>query len=251
MRWKTSGVVLAVIVALAVPAHAQDAGKGFLFGRPDWSLSLRGGFSHANASSDVFSDVTDRLTLNRGYFGDFDGLTLGSDLAYSLRPDLDLMLSVSYSGTSKRSEYRRFVDNNDLPIEQTTSFSRVPVTASLKWYLTPRGRSVGRFAWIPSKYTPYVGAGAGFVWYNFEQNGDFVDFNTPNNNVFAHDFVSSSWAKTAHLLAGLDYSLSPRWSLTTEGRYSWAKTDLQEEFSGFKPIDLSGFTTTIGLYIRF
>jgi opacity protein-like surface antigen len=248
MRWKARGIAIAVGVVLTSPVRAQDTGKGFLFRPPEWSLSVRGGFSHANASSDLFSDVTDRLTLNRG---DFDGFALGGDIAYSIRPDLDLVFSISYAGTSKRSEYRRFVDNNDLPIEQTTSFSRVPVTASLKWYLAQRGRSVGKFAWIPTKYAPYIGAGGGFTWYNFEQKGDFIDFNTPNNSVFTHDFGSSSWAPTGHLLAGFDYSLSPRWSLTTEGRYSWAKTDLQEDFSGFKPIDLSGFTTTIGLSVRF
>ena len=71
---------------------------------------------------------------------------------------------------------REFTDNNDLPIQQSTKYRRVPLTVGLKYYLADRGRSVGEFAYIPSKIAPYVGVGAGAMWYKFEQNGDFVDF---------------------------------------------------------------------------
>ena len=246
MNWKARGVALAAAMALAAPAHAQDSGRGFLFGRPDWNLSLRGGFAHPNVGSDVFSEATSRLTLNRS---DFNGATFGADLGYSLAPNIDLSVGVSYAGTSKRSEFRNYLDNKNLPIEQTTNFARVPLTASLKWFLTPRGRSLGRFAWVPSRYALFLGAGGGAMWYNFEQNGDFVNFQ--NNNIEPRVLKSSSWTPTAHVLAGFDYSLSPHWSLTTEGRYTWAKTDLGRDFTGFQPIDLSGFTTTVGLSLRF
>ena len=246
MQLRLSGIALALFVSTVAPAAAQERGKDFLFGRPDWSLAVRGGYAYANANSDVFEFATNNLTLNRR---DFSGMAFGADLSYSIRSNLDLVLGISYAGASKKSEFRRWEDNNKLPIEQTTKFSRLPVTASLKWYLASRGRSVGRFAWIPAKYTPYVGAGVGMVQYTFEQVGDLVDFQ--NNNVFKHDYTSSDWAKTAHVLAGLDYSLGPRWALTTEARYSWAKADLGDAFSGFGPIDLSGFTTTVGLFIRF
>jgi opacity protein-like surface antigen len=245
---KASGLSFAALMALAAPAPAQESGRGFLFGRPDWNVSVSGGFSHPNAGSDIFSDITNGLTLRRS---DFNGAAIGADLAYSIRSDLDLAFGVSYAGTSTRSEFRRWQDNNNQPIEQTTNFARVPLTASLKWYLMPRGRSVGRFAWIPATYAPYIGAGAGVMWYNFEQTGDFVDTNSTAKTVFNNDFVSSSWTPTAHVLAGIDYSLSPRWALRAEGRYSWARTDLSQDFSGYQSIDLSGFTTTVGLFVRF
>lgn len=246
MKLQASGAVLALTLAVAAPAHAQESGRGFLFGRPDWNVALHGGFAHANAQSDIFTFATNQLTLNRS---DFDGLSAGADLSYSLKPNLDLVFGVAYSGSDRRSEFRKFLDNNNLPIEQKTKFSRVPVTASLKWYPVSRGRSVGRFAWIPSRYAPFVGAGAGLMFYRFEQAGDFVDFKT--SNVFNQTYTSSSWAKTAHLLAGLEYAVSPRWSLTSEARYAWAKADLDRDFSGFKPIDLSGFATTLGFIVRF
>ena len=238
---------VALLVALAAaPAAAQEVGRGFLFGRPEGSITFRGGFAHPFASSDVFSDARRQLTLGRGAF---NGLALGADIAFSLRNDLDLTLGLDWSGSSSRSEFRDYVDNNELPIEQTTSLVRVPLTASLKWYLAPRGRSVGRYAWIPAKYAPYLGAGAGLMWYSFQQKGDFVDFKTLK--VFATEFGSSQWGATAHALAGFEYSINQRMGISTEGRYVWSRAGLGSDFSGFQPIDLSGFTTSVGLLIRF
>jgi hypothetical protein len=46
-------------------------------------------------------------------------------------------------------------------------------------------------------------------------------------------------------------TLAPRLVVTTEARYAWASAEMQEDFSGFDRIDLSGLTATVGLKIRF
>lgn len=245
-RWIAGAAALALTLAGSTPARAQGSGKGFLFEEPIATIALRGGFARANAGSDIFSFATNQLTLSRG---DFSGLNLGGDLSIRLTPRFDLSFGAEYAGTSKKSEFRKFEDQDGQPIEQTTNFVRVPVTASIKAYLTPRGRSIGRFAWIPAKYSAYVGGGGGAMWYRFRQNGDFVDFNT--NNVFHQEFNSSKWTPTAHALAGIEYSLSSHFGLLGEGRYQWAKSDLSEDFSGFHKIDLSGVAATLGVYVRF
>ena len=96
----------------------------------------------------------------------------------------------------RRSEFRHFIDNNDQPIEQTTTFRRVPITIGVKQYLTSTGRSIGKFAWIPSRFAPYVGAGGGTMFYSFRQDGDFIDFQT--NDVFPSYYASSGWTGTAY-----------------------------------------------------
>lgn len=244
--WALGGLLFAAAIGSAVPASAQDSGKGFLFGEPTGTLTLRGGFAHANAGSDIFRFTTNQLTLDRG---DFSGPAFGADLAFRIASRVDLVLGTAYAGMSKRSEFRKFVDQNDLPIEQTTSFRRVPVTASVKAYLTPRGRSIGQYAWIPARYALYVGAGGGAMWYSFRQRGYFVD--PSSSNVFSDTYESSKWTPMAHAMAGIDYSLSNHFGLTGEGRYSWAKADLSSDFAGFRPIDLSGVSATLGLYVRF
>lgn len=241
-------VLVAMLVTItAAPAQAQDAGSGFLFKEPTGSFTVRGGYTWARAGGDLFSFVTDQLTLNSK---DFSGPTFGADAALRVAPRLDVVLGASYANTSTTSEYRHFTESG-APINQTTSFQRVPVMASVRAYLTPRGRSVGRFAWVPARFAPYVGVGGGAVYYKFEQQGDFVDVNN-NNNIFTSDLTSSRWAPAAQAMAGLDYSLTPRIALTGEAKYLVAngKVD-QSTFANFDSIDLSGLSTTVGLSFRF
>ena len=120
---------------------------------------------------------------------------------------------------------------------------------SVRAYLEPRGRQVGKYAWVPARFAPYVGAGVGGMWYKFRQHGDFVDFQT--NDVFSGDFNSSQWAPAAQALAGVEFTLTPHLALTGEAKYIWAKGKLSDSFSGFDNIDLSGVSTTIGLTFRY
>lgn len=236
----------AALAVVPATASAQSGGDGFFFKPPAGSITLYGGFDHANAGSDIFSFTTSQLTVDRG---DFSAPTVGVDLSFRLASRFDAVLGVAYAGRSTPSEFRDFVDQNDLPIQQTTTFQRLPVSASLKAYLVPRGRTIGHYAWVPNRYALYVGAGGGAMWYRFRQRGDFIDFNT--NEVFSDTFASSGWTPEGHALAGLEISLSPRWAITTEGRYTWARATLGSDFSGFQRIDLSGVSATAGLTVRF
>src|SRR6185436_8790930 len=139
------GIAVAALT-LASSAQAQRQGDGFLFRSVRGSLAVRGGFALASAGSDLFSFTTDQLTLERR---DFSGGSAGTDLSFRLKTRVDLVLGLEYSGHSKPSEFRDWVDQDNLPIRQVTSFKRIPLTAGLKMYLTPRGRGIGQFAWIP------------------------------------------------------------------------------------------------------
>jgi hypothetical protein len=233
------------VIAVPVAARAQDEGKGFLFGAPLGSLTIRGGWALARARSDFFAFTTERLTLDRS---DFSSPAIEGDLAFRVTPRTDIVISSGLSGMDRRSEYRGFIDNNDQPIEQTTTFRRVPITLGVRQYLTPTGRSIGRFAWIPTRLAPYVGAGGGIMYYKFRQDGDFID---PSLNVFSSVYESDGWTRTMHVLAGIDYSLGPRFALNSEARYLWSNAELSRDFSGFDRLDLSGLSTTIGLSVRF
>jgi outer membrane protein W len=241
-----SVVATALVIGSAPFVQAQGAGDGFLFGAPTGSLTIRGGWAVASARSDLFSFTTEQLTLKRG---DFSSPSGDVDLAFFVNPRTQIVASASVASRSKSSEFRNYIDNNDLPIEQTTSFLRVPVTIGVKRYLTPTGRSIGKFAWIPARVAPYVGGGVGAMYYRFRQSGDFIDFKTLD--VFSSLFASDGWTPTAHGQAGIDYSLNPRFALTGEARYIWSKASLSHDFSGFENLDLSGFSTTVGLAVRF
>jgi hypothetical protein len=231
---------------LLTPTGALAAGDGFLFSQPRFAFTVRGGVDRPIAGGDVFAFVTDELTVSRG---DFTGGALAADLSFPLSQKTSLVLAISGGGTSAPSEFRHWLDNDNRPIEQTTEFDRVPVTASLKMYLRPPGRAIGRFAWIPARHAPYAGVGGGAMYYNFRQSGDFVDAVT--SRVFADTFTSEGWTPVAHVFAGTDVTLTPRIALSVEGKYQWARASLGADFRGFDRLDLSGFSMTTGLSFRY
>jgi hypothetical protein len=241
-------IAAAALVGGSRPSVAQppQGGPGFLFRAPVGSLTLRGGLSAPLAGSEVFDFATRELTLERT---DFWAPSVGAELAIRLAPRVDVLGSVAYARSESRSEFRDYIGSDDLPIEQDTRFGRVPLALGLRAYLGPRGRQIGRFAWVPATWAPYVGAGGGWIWYRFEQDGEFVDFE--DLSIFRDRFRSDGWASSAYAAAGADLSLSPRFALNGELRYNTGRALMSSQFSGFDRIDLSGFQFTAGLGVRF
>jgi hypothetical protein len=224
---RSAGTCLLLVLMASTPAAAQRGGDGFLFAPPTVSFGLRGGYDHAFATSDLFEFTARNLTVGRGEFGSF---TIAGDIAIQVSRDFDLVLGLAYASS-------------------TTVLRRVPLTAGLRYYVKPRGRTVGRFAWIPARTALYAGAGAGIIWYRFHQYGDFIDFNT--QQVFADDFESSRGTGSLHLLAGTELGLTRNVALSGEARFTWAKAPLEDDFTGFHRLDLTGLSLTTGLSLRF
>ena len=248
-RSTRNAMLLFASVALSASGVSaqESSGNGFLFGAPSGSLTFRVGYAGAAASSDLFKFVTNELTLRSG---DFSSFGYGGDLAFAVRPRWDVIVSADVSGMDKKSEFRDWQDTDGKPIEQTTAFSRQSLAVGLKYYVLPYGRTLGKFAWVPARYAPWLSASVGRTLYTFKQDGDFIDFNN-NNRVFRDTFDSSEWGNTAQLAAGLDWNITQRFALTTQAKYLWGKADLGVDFSGFGPIDLSGVGMTGGVTIRF
>lgn len=243
--WAGPAILAAALFVGPGEIRAQG-GQDYLLNQPRATLGLRAGYALPRAGSDIFTFTEDQLTVEED---DFNAPSVGIELALRLDERLDLTLGADYTRSETNSEFREFVGTDDLPIAQTTVFSRTAVTAGVRAYLLDRGRAVGRFAWIPGSWSPFVGAGAGWMNYLFQQDGEFVDFETLD--IFEDRFRSSGWTPTVHALAGFDVSLSPRFVLKTEGRYGWASMDLEGDFVGFDEIDLSGFQMSVGISARF
>jgi hypothetical protein len=218
----------------------------FLFGRPDGSVGFRGSWVFGRAGSDWYDFVTDQLTLESS---DFNTGAFGTDLNITVAPRLDVVIGLDYSQSTSNSEYRRFVDNNRLPIAQQTRLRTANIGAGLKFALTERGREVGRLAWVPRKVVPYVGAGGGALWFQVRQSGDFVDF--VDLSVFPDVFDTKGWTPSAQLFGGIDVKIHRRAYLTFDGRYLWAAGDLGSDWIDFDPIDLSGARMSVGINLVF
>ena len=238
-------LLTATLPLLPSGTSAQSSGQGFLFEEPRVRVGLDFGYALAHARGAVLNHTRRQLTLDRG---DFDASSVGVEFAVRATERFDVVLDVRFSRSDVRSEMRDWVDLDFQPIEQTTVFMRIPVTVSGRYYLRDRGRAISRFAWIPPKWAPFVGGGLGLTWYTFEQTGDFVDIVTLD--ILRLTIESDGAGQTAHVFAGVDVSISPRFLWTLEGRYAigHATTDYAFDYGN---LDLSGFQATIGISARF
>jgi hypothetical protein len=122
-------LLLALLVALAAPSPARAQDVDFLFGAPRAAVTVRGGFLIASTDSDLYDFFGDLLTIEPG---DFNAPTFGLDAAIAIHPRVDVLFGMDFSRAGISSEYRDFVEANDLPILQETTLTAVPLTAGLK-----------------------------------------------------------------------------------------------------------------------
>jgi hypothetical protein len=251
---RTCLAFLVCSLALAGPAAAQSRlpppnprpAPDFFFATPKGSATVRGSWLFARAGSDWYDFVTNHLTLEPA---DFNVPGFGIDVGAAVTPRFEVQFGFDYSDADVGSEYRNFVDNNRLPITQQTRLREANVSGNVKVALTERGREVSRFAWVPRTIVPYAGAGAGAMWFDVSQVGDFVDF--VDLGVFSDVFETRGWTPSAQVFGGADIRVFRRLYVTVDGRYLWAAGNLGREWIDFDPIDLAGFRLSAGLNVVF
>ena len=257
MRQMTVSVVVALALALATDARAQGDRQApppigdfpsadFLFGPPRATVGVRGNWLFARAGSDWFSFVTSQLSLEKK---DFNAPGFATDVGIPLGRRAEAVVGVDFNQTTTASDYREFVDNNRLPITQTTRLRTTALTGSVKYALVDRGLEVSRLAWVPRHVVPYVGAGGGALRYDLQQFGDFIDFT--DSSVFPSTFQSAGWAPVAQAFGGVDVRVLKRVYVTLDARYQWSNATLDQTWVDFEPIDLAGFKLSAGANFLF
>ena len=242
-------VSIATILFVAVPAMAQQR-PDFLFGRPGNSIAIRGQWHQPRAASDLYDFVTKELTLEKD---DFNAPGLAVDFGFSLTPRVDFRTGIDFTSAFARTEYRDFTEGG-LAIEQDTRMQQLDLVASIVFALTPRGRAIGQYSYIPNRVVPYIGAGGGIMRYQLEQEGDFVETNAQSAyylDIFSERYVSNGWTTSTHVFTGLDVRLTPNVFLTGELRQIWGNAELKGGFVGFDPIDLTGLRIAAGIKFVF
>ena len=261
------------LILLAAPAYAaqQDqsassqqptvsipSNPDFLLGRPHASIAVRGNWLMASAGSDIYDFVSEFLTIDKS---DFNTASFAADLAIYVKPQLDVVVGFDAANKEIASQYRGYSETVSgstvtIPIQQRTELQQMNFSGSARFGLVSRGREIGRLAYIPRTFVPYVGAGGGVTKYSFKQMGDFVDFATENPalgtfSIFSDTFVSDGWAPSAHVFGGTDILVFKRLYFNVEGRYSWVKAELGQDFIDFQPMDLGGFRFGAGINFLF
>ena len=224
-------VVLTLAVVAAAPVSARAGG-----------LDVHVGGYFPSGSSNLFSD-DNQLYQHDGHpvgKSDFNGVIGGFEYNARLVPNLEIGFGVDWYGRSLDTSYNSFVTSGGDEIRQTLRLEVVPVGVTIR--IVPTSRR--------ARVAPYLGVGADLVFWNYEEFGNFIDFQDPTQPVAPDHFRSSGVTGGAHVEAGLRIYLNRDFALVAEGRYLWAKTNMGDDFSQNR-IDLGGASGTLGFRIRF
>ncbi|MGB5817395.1 MAG: hypothetical protein WBH85_16085 [Thermoanaerobaculia bacterium] len=196
-------------------------------------LRFEVGYSRPSGSSNYWHDTFREFTGSTSDFGD---TIFGIDYLRRFSPRISMVVSTSvYEGGTDQS-YLDFVDNFGREIIHTTTLSTATFNVGLLWELLPRTAVV----------VPYVGFGGGYLAWELEESGDFIDFSVPFPEIFADNFVDDGGTFNWYSQFGLDFPLSRRWSIFTEGRWQGASADLGGDFQGLGTLDLSSWDVRVG-----
>src|SRR5262249_13573980 len=104
-----------------------------------------------------------------------------------------------------QSEYRHYVKADRSEITQTTELGQTAIAVGVRFMPLGRGQSISRYAYVPRRVVPYVGAGLNVARYKFSQQGEFVDF--VDLSIFSHSFLANGWSVGSQVEAGADLQI--------------------------------------------
>jgi len=242
--------ILAIIVAaLGITAAPVVAQPGPGPGAPEAAFQFRLGWFMPTADSDFWDETFDVFTLGGS---DFDDFILGFTYVHSVSNEVEIGLNLDFYDEKARSQYRDWVDAVGRPILHDTDLELIPLTVDIRFI--PGGRyrirPGGRYIIKPLFY---LGAGMGVNFWNYEEVGDFLDFDFDPPVVFGTRFVDDGVAFEFHLLAGVEIPVGRTSNLLFEVRHSVSEDSLGGAFAGLTATDLDLGGTTIGggLSLRF
>ncbi len=240
---------LTVLTLTAAPAPAQAAGPP---APRESAVQLRLGIFMPAGDSDFWDDTGDVFTLD---ISDFDDFTAGFSYVHPSSNHVEIGVNFDLYGGNSSSVYRDFVDEDGFTIPHDTDLSLLPLTVDVR--LIPGGRyrvrPGGRYVLKP---VFYIGAGLGVTFWEYEEEGFFLDFTDYPEDppvVFYDRFVDDGAAFEVHALAGVEIPIGRRTNLLFEGRFSVSEDDLGGDFAGLPAteLDLSGTSIAGGLSFRF
>lgn len=247
--WVSKVALAAFVGTIAAAPVGAQGGEGFLFKQPKITLKFETGYSVQAATGEYLDHTRQRYSVG---WRDFDAPYIGAEVAFRATERWDVAFGIGLTDASVDSEDMEYYGTDDLPIEQVMELRIIPVTLGAKYYLNDRGRRISRFAWVPNRLAPYVGASVGFASYRFQQWGDFVDEGSPNLDIYFDRLTSSGEGALARGLAGATLSLGKQFELSGEARYTFASAEMsRSDFGLYGPIDLGGFQAVIGIAARF
>lgn len=226
---RIAAISASICLLLAGSLRAQDSAL---------SLQLRLGRFDPRIDSVLWDENALTFTASSN---DFDALMGGVELGVALAERLDLSIGVETGSRKVSSMYRDFVRTDGTEVIQELSLRTTPVTVGLR--LLPAGRE--------HRLAPYVGGGGSFYFYEYMEEGEFIDLDLDSLDIFVDRFVDEGVAFGGYVVAGLDVALAETIAAFVEYRRHWAEGEHGDDFAGYGGFDLSAHETSFGARFRF
>jgi len=225
MRRALAGLTLVMLCALPASARAG-------------ALSVRLGALFPRAESNLFLDDRVLYTVDED---DWHGFTGGIEYSAHIASHLELGVHLDGYGRTLETIYRDYTYEDGRAIPQRLKLQMAPIGLSLR--VVAGGRHAA--------FAPYLAVGGDVYFWEYEEWGDFIDFDDPDLPIIADAFISDGVTVGGHAAAGVRVRLNHDVSLVGEGRYFFAPTvDMEEDFRGNR-LDLDGWSATLGVHVQF
>jgi hypothetical protein len=231
-KYRVLALGIAIASLASFNAEAQGNWRPGDFG--SWRFYM--GIFEPEANSQFWDDYFIDFT---GSPSDFQDLVFGTDYLWRTSGNGGLLFGASYYEGKSTLAYQDWVDADGQDISHTSSLRLSDLTAAY----------VLRFG--ASSLRPYLGGGGGLLWWQFREEGYFIDFTDDELPIFFGNYRADGLTWELFALVGLDFRLSHNWSFFFEGRYRWSEDEMGGDFSGFGTIDLSGGQMVGGLSYNF
>jgi opacity protein-like surface antigen len=236
-------------------AAAAPPGQGGAF-------NFRFGGFFPTGNGDFWSTNENKFTLDHS---DLDGIMGGVGYSSAINNYLDFDVNADFYAAASTSANRWITDSSGFPILHDTRLAIFPLTVGLR--VMPGGRYARRGAegkHYVRRPVPYLGAGIGGAYWQYEEEGDFV-YNDPSvpegQSIYYDRNRDTGFAFEYYAAVGIEFPVAPTWNITFEARRSWADATV----SGFFPslqsnpplpgsgntLDLGGYSVFIGGSLRF
>jgi hypothetical protein len=242
-----AGILSALV--LDPESRAQPPGPPPPPPAPPWAFQVRLGSFFPEGDSNFWNETESVFTLRAS---DFDDFVLGLSFVGAISNQVELGINLDFYHEGVVSSYADWVDESGFPIPHDTYLSLYPLTADVRFVpggryrIRPGGRHV-------VKPVFYIGAGLGLLFWDYEEEGYFLDFGFDPPEVFWGRFVDSDVTFEMHALAGVEVPISRGSAFLFETRYSMAEDNLEGDFFGLPAteLDLGGPSVFGGIAFRF
>jgi hypothetical protein len=183
--------------------------------------------------SDLWEVNMENLALNNA---DMQGTTYGLGYEFFINKNIGVDIETATYKQTRYSMYKDYTYEDGSSIFQNLSLNINSVELNIN--LLPLGYRRNIY--------PYIGVGGGVYIWTYEQWGSFINFEAGSINDGYANTQTISFGGNARV--GIVIRAGRKLGVSFEGKYRYLKGELSSDFEGFAPLDLNGWTYSLGLH---